>query len=64
MLRRMGEMSVRHVHLAVHLESVATLAIRLERGLKGESIELAFHCRSAPRGESLARLFWQDQKVP
>ena len=51
-------------HLPVHYEPVASLAVRLERGSKGEAVEGAFNRRHAPRGELRTGVLWQGKKGP
>jgi hypothetical protein len=45
-------------HLPVHSEPVASLAVWLERGSKGEAIDGAFDRRHAPRGELRTGVLW------
>ena len=45
-------------HLPVHSEPVASLAVWLERGSKGEAIDGAFNRRHAPRGELRTGVLW------
>src|SRR5438874_12184728 len=45
-------------HLPVHSEPVASLAVWLERGSKGEVIDGAFDRRHAPRGELRTGVLW------
>ena len=44
--------------LPVHSEPVASLAVWLERGSKGEAIDGAFDRRHAPRGELRTGVLW------
>ena len=45
-------------HLPVHSEPVASLAVWLKRGSKGEAIDRAFDGRHAPRGELRTGVLW------
>ena len=51
-------------HLFVHLEPMALLAVWLERGPEGITIDGAFNGRHAPRGELRTGIAWQDKKGP
>src|SRR6266571_3225767 len=51
-------------HLPVHSEAVASLAVWLERGSKGEAIDGAFDRRHALRGELRTSILWQGKKGP
>ena len=50
--------------LALDFEPMAFLAVRVERGAKGEAINGGLDGRHAPRGELRAGVLWQDQKGP
>ena len=43
---------------------MASLAVWLERGSKGEAIDGAFNRRHAPRGELRTGVLWQGKKGP
>src|SRR5262249_57758749 len=45
-------------------EPVASVAVGVEGGSKGQAIEGAFHCRLSPRGELRTGFLWQGQKGP
>ena len=51
-------------HLPVHSEPMASLAVWLECGSKGEAIDGAFDRRHAPRGELRTGVLWQGKKGP
>jgi hypothetical protein len=51
-------------HLPVHSEPMASLAVWLERGSKGEAIDGAFDRRHAPGGELRTGVLWEGKKGP
>lgn len=49
---------------SIHFKPMALLSVGFEHGLERNTIEGAFNCRHAPRGQLRTRAAGQDQKSP